>query len=488
VLTTELNSPDYPGAQYDQNWQKLTFPQNYRNPIPKKCYHLVIIGAGPAGLITAITASGLGAKVALIEQRGMGGDCLNVGCVPSKALLEFTKHKSSPTFNDAFSWMRQTRNLIARHDSVERYVKKGVDVFLGTGSFLDEKTIKVGEQELTTQKTLIATGSNPKFPHLIGLSESHPLTNESVFNLTEPPKDLAILGAGPVGCELSQALSRLGIKINLFEIADKILSKEHPKASDMVTQFLLDDGVQLFTGTKISEIKKTDTHLIVCTDKGKIRVEKILVAAGRQANINSLGIESIGIELRNGLIAVDNKLRTTNPKVFAAGDVCSQLQYTHNADSHARIVVQNSLFAPTATTDKLVVPHCTYTNPEVASVGETQETLTAQGVSFDTYNIALGDLDRSQTRGDRTGFVEVLTSSKRDNILGATIVARDAGEQIASICVAMANNIGLRALGKAVIPYPTRGEYLKRLADTYNRKRITPIARKLLNIWFQKNE
>ena len=481
---TNLSSLEYPGADYDRSWRQLVFPKNYNNPTPQKRYHLVVIGAGPAGLITAIAAAGLGAKVALIEQKGMGGDCLNVGCVPSKALLEFTRKTSSPSFDDAFTWLRSVRESIAKNDSVARYLDHGVDVFLGSGKFIDGQTVQVGKHRLTTRRTVIATGSRPILPNTPGLMESEPLTNESI-NLIDSPNRLAILGAGAVGCELAQALACLRIEINLFEMADSILPMAHKKASAEIAKALIAKNVQLHTKCHISEIRHTDSDVTVVTGPTRITVDKILVAAGRQANTETLCLEAAGIKLQNGLIAVDNKLRTTNPKVLAAGDVCSLLKYTHNADAHARIVVQNALFAPTATTTNLIIPHCTYTDPEVSSVGKTCEELQAQKISYDVYHVELGDLDRSKTEGDQGGFVEVLTAQGGDKILGATILARDAGEQITPICVAMANSLGLKELGKAIVPYPTRGEYVKRLSDAYNRTRITPTANRFIKAWFR---
>jgi len=485
VLKTNLSSLEYPGAEHDHNWRQLVFPKNHQNPNPKTQYHLVVIGAGPAGLITAIAAAGLGAKVALVEQKGMGGDCLNVGCVPSKALLEFTQRASSPNFDDAFTWLRQVRESIAKTDSVARYLAHGVDVFLGSGKFVDGQTVQVGEHRLVTRRTVVATGSRPTLPQIPGLAESNPLTNESLFDLLEAPDRLAVLGAGAVGCELAQALARLGIEINLFETANTILPMEHAKASASIADALIAINVKLHTKSQVTEIKQTGSHVTVFTAKTRTTVDRVLVAAGRQANIENLCLEAAGVKLRNGLISVDSKLRTTNSNVFAAGDVCSLLKYTHNADAHARIVVQNALFIPTATTTKLVIPHCTYTDPEVARIGLTREELQNQKTPYDVYHIELGELDRSQTEGDKEGFVEVLTSKGKDKILGATIVARDAGEQITPICVAMANGLGLRALGKAIIPYPTRGEYVGRLADAYNRKRITPAVKRFMKTWFQ---
>jgi len=484
-LRADPTVPDYPGAQYDRGWRELVFPGNYQNPEPQPRYHLVVIGAGPAGLVTAIAAAGLGARVALIERQAMGGDCLNVGCVPSKALLEYTRQNTTASFAEAFVWLRRVREKIAHHDSVARYTEHGVDVFLGSARFLDETTLQVGEQRLTARRAVIATGARAVLPPIPGLAECDPLTNESVFELIDPPARLAILGAGPVGCELAQGFSRLGIEVQLFEMTDRVLPTELPEASAAVAQALEHDGVVLHLGSRVAKVTRSDGRTTLHTEAAQTTVDRVLVAAGRRANVEDLNLDIAGVEIRDGLIAVDSKLKTTNPRIYAAGDVCSRLQFTHSADAHARIVVQNALFTPTASTEKLIIPHCTYTDPEVAQLGRTRSDLEQSGVSFDLYRVEFGGLDRGQAEGDRDGFVEVLTAQGRDDILGATVVAHDAGEQIATLCVAMANGLGLGALGKAVLPYPTRGEYLRRLADTYNRTRLTPLAKRLMRTWFR---
>ena len=481
---TDRTELDYPGAQHDRRWRELVFPVDYINPEPHPRYHRVVIGAGPAGLVTSIAAAGLGARVALIERQAMGGDCLNVGCVPSKALLEFTR-RGSASFADAFEWLRGVRETIAQHDSVARYTEQGVDVFLGSATFVDPLVVQVGEHRITSRRVVIATGARPGLPPIPGLAESDPLTNETIFDLVEPPDRLAILGAGPVGCELSQALTRLGIDVWLFEMAERVLPAEHTEASAAVGEALQRDGVRVRTSCRVSEVTQSDNGVTLHTEDTQTTVDRVLVAAGRRANVEDLDLHIAGVQVEDGLITVDEKLRTTNPNIYAAGDVCSALQFTHNADAHARIVVQNALFAPTATTEKLIVPHCTYTDPEVAQVGRSRTELEQSTIPFDAYRVNFGDLDRGKAEGDRQGFVEVLTGKGRDDILGASIVAHDAGEQIAVLCVAMANGLGLAALGKAVLPYPTRGEYLRRLADTYNRTRLTPLAKRLMNTWFR---
>ena len=346
-------------------------------------------------------------------------------------------------------------------------------------------SVQAGGQRLTARRILIATGARADLPGIPGLQECDPLTSESFFDLVERPRSLAILGAGPVGCELAQVMARLGIEVHLFEMAERVLPGAHAPASAALATALQSDGVRLHLGSKVTRISLVGGRPTIRVPDASITADRLLVAAGRRANVEGLNLAAAGVKLRDGRIAVDDRLRTTNRRIYAAGDVCSRLPFTHNADAQARIVVRNALFAPTASTRRLAVPHCTYTDPEVAQVGQTETQLAGEGVAFDRYLLEFGELDRARAAGQKDGFVELLTAQGSDKILGATVVGHDAGEQIAPLCVAMANGLGLGAVGKAVLPYPTRGEYLRRLADRYVRTRMTPRAASLLKSWFR---
>ena len=485
ALKKDGNDKSYPGAEFDRRWRELVFPPEYRNPEPRRKYNLVVIGAGPAGLVASIAAAGLGARVALVERQAMGGDCLNVGCVPSKSLLDFTRRNPNGGFDEAFAWLRQIRQEIAGHDSVARYTRKGVDVFLGPARFVDRRIIQVREQRLAGRRFLIATGARADLPPIPGLQDCDPLTNDTAFDLAERPGRLAILGAGPLGCELAQAMARLGIDVQLFEARDRVLPGAPARVGALVAKALQSDGVTLHLGSRVSRIAGGAGKPTICGSHAPVRVDRVLVAAGRRANVEGLNLEAAGVELRDGRIAVDARLRTTNKRIFAAGDVCSRLAFTHNADAQARIVVQNALFAPTARIRGLLVPQCTYTDPEVAAVGKTEEELKEEGVTWDSYGLDFAELDRGRTAGDSEGFVHLLAAKGSGAILGATIVGHDAGEQIAPLCLAMSNGLGLGALGKAVLPYPTRAEYLRRLADQYSRTRLTSRVRRFMQAWFR---
>ena len=476
---------DYPGQNFDLAWREALMPSGYQNPVPKDQYHLVVIGAGPAGLIAAIGAAGLGAKVALVERHLMGGDCLNVGCVPSKALLEFTQHHPKADFAAAFAWMREVRATIAPHDSVQRYTQAGVDVFLGEASFEDGRTVRVGETLLNARRIAICSGASPAVPPIPGLREAEPLTNEIIFDLKMLPPTLAILGAGAIGCEMAQVFARLGSQVHLFEMAPRVLPLESERASATLAAAMTDLGIHLHVGAAVTNVSQ-EGGLVIHVGEQTFAVDEVLVALGRRPNTAGLALERAGIKADpQGFIQVDKRLRTTNKRVYAAGDCSSRVQFTHHADAQARVLIQNALFAPTARADRLVVPHCTYTQPEVASVGLTAEAMLANGQAFDTYSISFDELDRGRAEPLPSGYAEVFTVKGSDRILGASIVGPDAGEQIATVVMLMSQGRGLSAADRTIFAYPTRSEYLKRLAGAYGRTRLTPRVADLMRRWFR---
>jgi pyruvate/2-oxoglutarate dehydrogenase complex dihydrolipoamide dehydrogenase (E3) component len=482
-----MSTPNYAGAEFDLISRGLLSPEDYVNPQPQSRYHLVVVGAGPAGLISAIGAAGLGAKVALIERHQMGGDCLNVGCMPSKSLLAFSKRPDAD-FQQAFGWLRQVRAGIAPHDSVKRYTEAGVDVFLGDAAFNEAGQICLGDTPINARRIALCTGASAAIPPIPGLCEAQPLTNETVFDLQEAPQSLAILGAGAIGCELAQVFARLGTKVSLFEMADRVLPNETPRASEAVACALKGAGVELFLGEGVGEVRGNGA--IVCGGR-EVACERILVALGRKPNTQTLNLEAAGVALTpQGFVQTNAKLQTSNKTVYAAGDCTATLQFTHHADAQARALIQNTLFAPTAKVDGLIVPHCTYTDPEVASVGENPASLESQGVAFDTYEFDLSELDRSRADPrvleDATQHAEVYTERGSDKILGATIVGYDAGELLAPIGLMMTNGLGLSAAAKTIFSYPTRSEFLKRLGDAYSRARMTPFVAKGFRWWLDR--
>lgn len=493
----------HPMDEHNQKLVSYLHPSDWVNPQPAKRYNLVVIGAGPAGLIVAAGAAGLGAKVALIEKHLMGGDCLNVGCVPSKALIrssrtvgdiwnagKFGVNVSDNTkvdFSAVMERMRRIRAGISDVDSVERYQHKlGVDVFLGSGRFTSNSTVEVAGQTLHFKKAVIATGARALKPQIPGLQATGYLTNETVFNLTERPPRLAIIGAGAIGCELAQAFRRLGSEVVLLHKNAHILDKEDIDAAEIVQQTFVREGIQLVLQCKIERVEQTNAGKIIyyqCQGKeASVTIDEIIVSAGRSPNVEGLNLESVGVEYdtQAGVFVNDN-LQTTNPRIYAAGDICMSHKFTHAADFAARIVIQNTLFFGRKKLSALTIPWCTYTNPEIAHVGIGEAE--AKDIDIDTFLIPFSQVDRAIIDGEDEGFVKIHVKKGSDKILGATIVAQHAGDMISEITLAMVNNIGLGKIASTIHPYPTQADAIRKAGDAYNRTRLTPFVKDLFNRW-----
>ena len=570
---------------------ELVHPPDWVNPTPTGRYNLVVIGAGTAGLVTAAGAAGLGAKVALIERHLMGGDCLNVGCVPSKALisaaraaasvrrageLDFSKAPLSPEdggegtgratvnahsafrtphsaldFPRIMDRLRRLRADIAPNDSATRFKSLGVDVFLGEGRFTGLDTIEVAGQTLRFKTAVIATGARATRPETPGLADVGYLTNETVFELTSLPPRMAIVGGGPIGCELAQAFARLGSQVTLIEQSHQLLGREDKDAARLVQESLERDGVRVLLNTVVeyvasemsspfpsppssgerarvrgSSSKETLLTLAVSSPAAQpstldpqtasesppntlppkaggegtgsktlfvkqggetieVTADEILVAAGRTPNLEGLNLEAVGVQTTSRGVVVDDRLRTTNQQIFAAGDVCSPFKFTHAADFMARIVIQNALFFGRAKASSLVIPWCTYTSPEVAQVGLTELAAAEQGVAVKAFVQDLRHIDRAILEGSTStaGFVKILVKAGSDQVVGATIVAEHAGEMIGEIVLAMTNKIGLGRLAATIHPYPTVAEAIRKCGDDYNRTRLTPFVKRLFQRW-----
>ncbi len=493
-----------PTDEHNRRLKSHVHPGDWTNPTPNGRYNLVVIGAGTAGLVTAIAAAGLGAKVALVERHLMGGDCLNVGCVPSKALLAAARVASTvrnakqfgiraseepqTDFPAVMERLRRLRANIAHVDSAKRFQDAGVDVYFGEARFAGDGKLLVAGTTLAFKKAVIATGARANVPDIPGLSQAGCLTNETVFSLTELPRRLAIIGGGPIGCEMAQAFTRFGSEVTLIEKSSRILVKEEADAARIVQDALIRDGVTIRFETEISriEVQADEKRLELKTTSGSdsIVVEEILIGAGRQPNVEDLGLESVGVvyDDRHG-VKVDDRLRTSNHSIFAAGDVCSKYKFTHAADFMARTVVRNALFWGRSKVSDLTIPWCTYTSPELAHVGLTPEDAKSQQIPIDTYTQELADVDRAILDGETSGFVRVHTKAGSDKILGATIVAAHAGDMIGEVVTAMQGGIGLGKLANAIHPYPTQAEAIRKLGDQYNRTRLTPFVKSLFRKW-----
>lgn len=478
-------------------------PAEWQNPKPAPSYNLVVIGAGSAGLLGAIITASLGGKVAVIEKHMMGGDCLNVGCVPSKAIIRSAKvmgeimsaHKfgietngAQVHFDQVMERIRRVQADISHVDSVHRYTKAGVDVFLGEGRFTGSDTIDIGGAQLKFKKALIATGSRPFHPPIPGLNEAGFLTNETVWNLMEQPKRLAVIGGGPIGCELAQSFQRMGSEVVLFHNAGHVLNREDADAAKIVQQTFLREGVKLVLSSQVKKVTLQDGQKILhyeCPEGSyQVAVDEILVATGRAPNIEGLGLEKVGVEAdaKRGIV-VNDYMQTTNSQIYAAGDVAMKYKFTHAAAAAAKIVVQNALFYGRKKLSDLHVPWCTYTDPEIAHVGLYAHDAQEQGIAIDTFTFHFDENDRAVADGEEEGFVKVHTKKGTDKILGATIVARQAGDMINEITLAMVAGIGLKTIGEVIHPYPTQAESIARVAGLYTRTRLTPIVQKLFTGW-----
>ncbi len=483
-----------PMDEHNTRLRDEVHPSDWNNPKPDGRYNMVVIGGGSAGLVTAAGAAGLGAKVALIERGLLGGDCLNHGCVPSKAIIRSARAAADarhtadlgvdidgeirPDFGRVMERMRRLRAGIAPHDSAERFSSLGIDVFLGEGRFVAPDAIEVDGARLEFSRACIATGARPVSPPIEGLDDAGYLTNETVFSLTELPRRLAVIGSGPIGCELAQTFARLGSRVTVIEMAPQILPREDRDAAQFVIDRMQRDGVEFVLESKVSRAQKIeDAVRLTLESRGSretIEVDRVLVGVGRAPNVQGLGLDAAGVRFdeRAG-VEVDARLRTSNKRIFAAGDVCSQYKFTHAADAMARIVIQNALFFGRSRADKLVMPWCTYTDPEIAHVGMYKEDADKAGVATETVTVELSEVDRAILDGDG-GVLKVLLRRGSDEILGATLVASHAGETISEITAAMTNKLGLRKLAGVIHPYPTQAEAIKKAADAYNRQRLTP--------------
>jgi len=418
----------------------------------------------------------------------MGGDCLNVGCVPSKALLAASKKVKAGNLKpeQAFDWVHQVRAGISHHDSVERFSDAGIDIFLGQGKFIDAHTVIVNEAKLKSKAFVIATGSEPFVPPINGLDSVEVHTNETIFDLDKLPASIGILGGGPIGCEMAQAFADLGSDVHLFEMADQILIREHAEAAKLVSDSLESRGVKMHLGAAVNNLEKTATGIGLSTDEKQITVESVLAAVGRKANFHTLGLDKAGVETHKQGITVDTHFRTSQKHIFAIGDVSSKYQFTNYADAQARAVIQNALFPGNAATNTDLLPWCTYTKPEIARIGLSENDAKERGIEVDKYRYDWKDSDRAQTEDDLLGFVEVYTKKGSDKLLGATIVGSDAGDQIAPLSIMISTNTGLKDLSNSLFCYPSRSEYLKRLSDAFNKTRLTPTSAKLLKFWLDK--
>ena len=495
-----------PLDEFNRSLLENVHPSIWKNPESKQLYDLVVIGAGTAGLVAAKGSAGLGAglKVALVEKHLMGGDCLNFGCVPSKSLIRSSRTVAEvrqaerfgiqadlvqADFAAVMTRMRRLRAQISSVDSAQKAQADGVDVFLGAAAFISATALSVAGQTLRFKKAVIATGARAAQPSIEGLAEAGFLTNETVFSLTECPRRLAIIGGGPIGCELAQAFRRFGAEVVLLERGSHLLSREDEDAAEIVQQAVVREGTQLALNAQIQRVERTPEgkviHYIQDNQTRQVTVDEILVGSGRTPNVEGLNLEAARVEHDDKGVKVNDYLQTTNHKIYAAGDICMDWKFTHAADAAARIVIKNALFSPfgigRSRLSSLVMPWTTYTDPEVAHVGLYEQEARKRGIAVETITVSFHDVDRAIVDGEEEGFVKI-HYKKGGAIVGATIVARHAGEIISEITTAIVHGISLGKITSVIHPYPTQAEAIKKAADAYRRSLMTPRIRTLLKL------
>ncbi len=493
-----------PPDAHDRERLGNVHPAGWRNPQPAGRYSLVVVGAGTAGLVAAHAAAALGAKVALIERDLLGGDCLNVGCVPSKAIIRtarlYAEMRNAEQygaqipgdirvdFAAVMERMRGIRARISRSDSVHRLIAAGVDVFFGHAYFTGADTLRVDGTKLRFKKALIATGARPNTPCIPGLAETDYLTNENIFDLTELPRRLLVIGGGPLGCELAQAFCRFGAQTIITQEKPLFLPKEERDAAQLLSDAFARDGIEVRLNTRAVNVRVEGglklVDLVSDDYSITVAVDAILVGTGRIPNVDGLNLEAAGVDFDTVTgIRVDDFLCSSNRRIYAAGDACLEHKFTHTADASARIVVQNALFLGRQRLSALTIPWCTYTDPAIAHVGLYVRQARERDIPVKTFTIPMHDVDRAIADDEEVGFVKIHVKERTDRILGATIVARHAGDMINEITLAMVAGIGLRTLAHVIHAYPTQAEAIKKAADAYNRTRLTPRLQWLLRRW-----
>lgn len=492
-----------PNDPYNQELLSQVRPADWRNPQPAARYNLVVIGAGTAGLVAASLAAGLGGKVALLEKQRLGGDCLNVGCVPSKALLRCARAAADVyaagefgvevsgyqvNFPAIMARLRKLRASISHSDSARRLQDKGVDVFFGDAYFSGPDTVQIGDAGLRFTRALIATGTHPVQPPIPGLAEMGYFTNETIFQQTELPRRLAVIGGGPIGAELAQAFACFGSEVTLLQRGGQLLAKEDADAARILEAALRRAGVRLLLSAAVERAERRGSECVLhYRHEGQTQeatADAVLAAVGRSPTVQGLQLETAAMDYddRHG-VHVSDYLRTSNPRIYAAGDICSPFRFTHAADAMARLAVRNALFLGRGKVSALTIPWCTYTDPELAHVGLYEHEARARGIAVQTFQQDLCDVDRAVLDGETVGFVRIHVRRGTDRILGATIVARHAGDMIAELTLAMANKLGLKTISASIHPYPTQSEAIKKTGDTYMRSRLTPFFHSLLSKW-----
>ena len=464
-------------------------------------FDIVVIGGGAGGLVVAAGGASLGAKVALVEKHKMGGDCLNYGCVPSKTLLKSAKvahlMRTAADYNipahapttDIAHVMERVAGVIKGiepNDSPERFRGLGVDVMFGDGKFTSPECFEVNGRRLTARTFVIATGSRPAVPPIPGINDVPFLTNETLFDLREQVPAMIIIGSGPIGCEMAQAFARLGTKVTVVDMAAQTMPREDPDLARVVQHQMEKEGVAFHFNANIVRIEGTrhDIRMFIKDQSGaelSLQATHLLVAAGRRANVEGLGLEAAGVTLDKGRIVSDETLRTSNPRIFLCGDVAGGPQFTHVAGHHAGVLLRNLIFRMRWAKPSVHVPWCTYTDPELARIGLSEAEAVNNGVAHKVYKFGYEDIDRARTEGETEGFAKVITDQK-GKILGAAIVGPHAGDVIHEYVLAVNKGMKLKELAAIIHIYPTFAEINKKVADQRLKEGLTPKSK----AWIQR--
>lgn len=464
--------------------------------------NLIVVGAGSAGLVSSYIASAVKAKVILIEKHKMGGDCLNTGCVPSKALIRAAKTShllkhadelgienvsGEVNLSKVFNRVNKVISDIEPHDSIERYTKLGVECIQGEATLVSPYGVMVNGRVITAKNIIVATGARPFLPPIPGLDQVDPLTSDTLWSLDEFPKKLLIVGAGPIGCELAQSFQRLGVEVSLVDMATRLMPREDEDVSEYILERFQEEGVHVVLNQKIVEFEKTENGGVVHLRNGSgqqlIEFDRVLVAVGRKANTEGFGLESLGLEISpQGTIVVDEYLRTRFPNIYACGDVAGPYQFTHTAAHQAWYASVNALFGKLRKfrVDYKVIPWATFTDPEVARVGLNESEALEKGIEYEVTRYGIDDLDRAIADNAAKGFVKVLTVKGSDRILGCTIVGAQAGELITEFVTAMKYNLGLNKILGTIHIYPTMSEANKYVAGEWKRAHVSSMTLSLL--------
>lgn len=453
-------------------------PPGWQSPQPKSLYDLVVVGAGPAGFLAAMTAAKAGHTVAVVERNLTGGTCVNFGCTPSKTLIRAARAVFQARDGEKFGYqlqgqpqvnfaavmtrVREMRAEASEISSVAAMAEAGADVWLGEARFAGPDTVEVNGRRLKFVKALIATGTGPAIPETPGLHDSHYLTNETVFELTELPRHLLCLGGGTINCELAQAFRRLGSEVDLVGSADRLLPNEVPEASSLLAARLTAEGVRLYLGAKATRVDGRSKR-VTLSDGAVVEYEALLIAAGRHVQVNGLGLDAAGVKFSHAGVEADQHLRTTNPNIYAAGDVVLPEKYTHAAAATGILAVRNALDGAARSVTDLVIPRCTYTDPEIAHVGLTPADATRRGMEVETHRLEMAKVERARIDGETEGFAALYIHE--DVIVGATLASSHAGESIALLTAAVMQRMTPSALAAVIHCYPTQARAVQTVAD-----------------------